>query len=169
MDPATITGIAGLVIKTLELVHKRREGNLQQDEAQALYARIYTSLLFEIGQNLERCKGMVSKAEQGFFSAGVLSFFVRDALFPDFCIMCPEPQVVAKVNDLYAALERIHHWQRITRSLKDEGVKYAIGFAKDVFQDKHLHETYNELVRAVKILSKDITAPKIIQAPNKSL
>lgn len=164
MDPATITSIAGLVIKTLELVHKRREGNLQKDEAQALYTRIYASLLFEIGQNLDRCKNMVTKAEKGVISAGVLSFFVRDALFPDFCIMCPEPQVVAKVNELYAALERIHHWQRIISSLKDEGVNYVIGFAKALF-DRGLHETYNELV----VLSEDIAVPTKIEAPNKTV
>lgn len=98
MDPASITGIAGLVIKTLELVHKSREGRLQKEEAQELYARIYASLLWEMSQNLDRCKGMLSQAEKGFVSAGVLWFFVRGALFPDFCIMCPEPLVVAKVN-----------------------------------------------------------------------
>ena len=98
MDPASITGIAGLVIKTLELVHKSREGRLQKEEAQELYARIYASLLWEMSQNLDRCKGMLSQAEKGFVSAGVLWFFVRGALFPDFCIMCPESLVVAKVN-----------------------------------------------------------------------
>ena len=166
MDPTSITGVAGLIIKTLELVHKRREGHLQKEEAQALYARIYASLLWEIGQNMRRCKGMVGKAEQGFISAGVLSFFVRDALFPDFCIMCPEPEVVAKINSLYSALERIHHWQRITKNLNDESVRYAVGYAKDLFVDKRLHETFNELVGAVGILSKEISAPPMIEAPN---
>jgi hypothetical protein len=166
MDPASITGIAGLIVKTLELVHKRREGNLQKEDAQALYARIYASLLWEIGQNLERCRGMVGKADQGYISAGVLSFFVRDALFPDFCIMCPEPLVVAKINNLYAALERIHHWQRVTKSLSDEGVRYAVGYAKDLFVDKKLHETFNELVGAIGRLSKDIEAPNFVEAPN---
>lgn len=166
MDPSTIPGIAGLIIKTLELVHKRREGHLQKNEAQALYARIYTSLLYEIGKNLERCKGMVSKAGEGFISAGILSFFVRDALFPDFCIMCPEPQVVAKFNNLYGALERIHHWQRISKSLSDEGVTYAVGYANDLFADRRVHEIFNELVDAVGDLSNELAAPEKIVAPN---
>ena len=167
MDTSTITGITGLIIKTLELVHKRREGHLQKDEAQALYARIYTSLLYEIGENLERCKVMICQVEEGFISAGVLSFFVRDALFPDFCIMCPEPQVVSKFNNLYSALERIHHWQRISRSLSDEGVGYAVGYAKDLFSNKRLHEKFNELVEAVGTLSEEIVPPNRIEAPNK--
>lgn len=166
MDPASITGIAGLVIKTLELVHKSREGRLQKEEAQELYARIYASLLWEMSQNLDRCKGMLSQAEKGFVSAGVLWFFVRGALFPDFCIMCPEPLVVAKVNQVYAALERIHHWQRQTTSLADEGVKYALGYAKDLFFDKGLHPTFNEVVDAVATLSPNVAVPPKVESPN---
>jgi hypothetical protein len=166
VDPASITGVAGLVIQTLELVHKRREGRLQKGEAQELYARIYASLLWEMNQNLDRCKGMLSQADKGFLSAGVLSFFVRDALFPDFCIMCPEPSVVAKVNQLYAALGRIHHWQRQTTSLADEGVQYALGYAKDLFFDKGLHTTFNELVDAVAKLSPNVAVPPKVELPN---
>ncbi len=166
MDPASATVAAGLIIKTLELVHKRREGRLQKEEAQELYARIYSSLLWEMGQNLERCKTMVTGAEQGKVSAGVLSFFVRDALFPDFCIMCPEPSVVAKVNQLYSALERIHHWQRLTTSLADESVGYALGYAEDLFREKCLHDTFNELVEAVANLSPNIAVPPKVEAPN---
>jgi hypothetical protein len=119
-----------------------------------------------MSQNLDRCKGMLSQSEEGFLSAGVLSFFVRDALFPDFCIMCPEPLVVAKVNQLYAALERIHHWQRQTTSLADEGVKYALGYAKDLLFDKGLHTTFNELVDAVAKLSPNIAVPRKVESPN---
>ncbi len=164
MAPASITGVAGLIIKTLELVHKRREGHLQKEDAQELYARIYASLLWEMGQNLNRCKGMVTMVEDGVISAGVLSFFVRDALFPDFCRMCPEPSVVAKINELYAALERIHHWQRLTTSLGDEGVRYALGYAKDLFEGKCLHNTFNELVESVGKLGSSISVPPKVEA-----
>jgi hypothetical protein len=170
LDAASIaTGVAGLIIKTLELVHKRREGRLQIEEAQELYARIYASLLWDIGQNLDRCKGMLTKAEGGFVTAGVLSFFVRDALFSDFCIMCPEPTVVAKVNQLYAALERIHHWQRQTTSLQGEGVQYAIGYANDLFQDKGLHNIFNELVDSAAKLAPNVSVPPKVEAPTKAL
>ena len=166
MDSASIGGVIGLVIQTLELVHKRREGRLRKEEAQGLYARIYASLLWEMSQTLNRCKGMLSQAAKGFLSAGVLSFFVRDALFPDFCIMCPEPSVVARVNQLYAALERIHHWQRQTTSLADEGVQYALGYAKDLFFDKDLHTTFNELVDAVAKPSPNVAIPPKVESLN---
>lgn len=167
MDPASIA-ITGLVIKTLELVHKRREGTLQKKEAQELYSRIFASLLWEIQQNMERSKGMIKMAETGYVSAGVLSFFVRDALFPDFCIMCPDPFTVAEMNRLYSALERIHHWQRLTTSLESETVKYIIGYADDLFTSKKLHNTFNKLVDILGVLAPDVKAPPQLEAPNQA-
>jgi len=146
MDPVSITG---LVIKTLELVHKRREGKLTKEEAQSLYCRIYSSLLWEVYQNLERCNGIVRKAERGRISAGILSFFVRDALFTDFCIMCPAPEVIAGFSEIYGALERIHHWQRVTVDLESKSAGYIIGFAKDLFEARK-HDKYNGLHRVLR-------------------
>jgi hypothetical protein len=168
MDPASIA-ITGLVIKTLELVHKRREGTLQKEEAQELYSRIFASLRWEIQQNMERCKGMIRMAETGSVSAGVLSFFVRDALFPDFCRMCPDPFTVAEINRLYSALERIHHWQRLTDSLESKHVKYIIGYADDLFNSsKKLHNTFNKLVDILRALAPDVKAPPTVKTPNQA-
>jgi hypothetical protein len=96
IDAASIPAIAGLVLQGLDLVHKRREGKLTKEDAQTLYSKIYSSLLWEIDQNLGRCRMIYRKAEEkGQISAGVLSFFVRDALFSDFCVMCPEPSIIS--------------------------------------------------------------------------
>jgi hypothetical protein len=61
---------------------------------------------------------------------------------------------------------RIHHWQRQTTSLADEGVKYALGYAKDLFFDKGLHTTFNELVDAVAKLSPNVAVPPKVESPN---
>jgi hypothetical protein len=80
--------------------------------------------------------------------------------------MCPEPLVVAKFNQVSAALERIHHWQRQTTSLADKGVKYALGYAKDLFFDKGLDPTFNEVVDAVAKLSPNVAVPPKVESPN---
>lgn len=152
MDAASITAISGLILKGLELVHKRREGTLNKEEAQKLYCRIFSSLLWEVNQNLERCKNIVNMAKGGKVSAGILSFFVRDALFSDFCIMCPEPCVVSNFGEIYGAFERIHHWQRVTIDLKSETTKYILGYTNDLFEDKKLHIKYNSLLNVLKNL-----------------
>jgi len=167
VDPATVGTVASLVIKTLGLVHKRREGKLEKTEAQELYSRIYCSLLWEIHQNMTRCAYIVNQRKEGKFSVGVLSFFVRDALFPDFCVMCPEPRVIADLNEIYSAFERIHHWQRVIYSAEAEGVRYVLGFAEDLFKKK-LHEKYNVLVDSVSKLSDDLALPPKIDMPNDS-
>ena len=58
MEPTTILSGAGLAIKTLELVYKRQLGKISKKENQQLYDRIFSSLLWEIYQNLKRC-GMI--------------------------------------------------------------------------------------------------------------
>jgi hypothetical protein len=78
----------------------------------------------------------------------------------------PRTLGVAKVNQVYAALERIHHWQRQTTSLADEGIKYALGYAKDLFFDKCLHPTFNEVVDAVAKLSPNVAVPPKVESPN---
>ena len=159
MDSTSVTAISGLIIKGLELVHKRREGRLSKQEAQELYCRVFSSLLWEVHQNLKRCNGIVNKAHGGVISAGILSFFVRDSLFSDFCIMCPEPRVVSNLNTIYSAFERIHYWQRVTTDLKSENIRYIIGWAHDLFKDKQLHLKYNELLNGLKALSAEIHVP----------
>ncbi len=169
MEPSSILSITGLILKTLGLVHKRREGRLEKDEAQELYSRIFCSLLWEVYQNMDRCKGIVIFSQKCDISAGILSFFVRDALFPDFCIMCPEPRVIADLNDIYAAFERIHHWQRVTYDLKSEGANYITGFAKDLFSSKHLDEKYNNLIDILKALNNQVELPQKIISPINSM
>ena len=155
MDVSQIAAITGLILKGLELVHKLREGTLSKGEAQELYCRIFSSLLCEVHQNLERCRNIVNMAQEKQISAGILSFFVRDALFSDFCIMCPEPRVVSDLSEIYGAFERIHHWQRVTIDLKSEGTKYIIGYANDLFASKKLHVKYNDLLKILKDLSPE--------------
>ncbi len=159
IDPASITAITGLILKSLELVQKRREGTLSKEDAQQLYCKIYVSLLWEISQNLDRCKGIVRIAEQGQISAGVLSFFVRDALFSDFCIMCPEPSVISEFNSIYGAFERIHHWQRVTTDLSSNAASFIIAFAKDMFTDKHIDDKYNILRESLISICSSIQLP----------
>lgn len=148
-----------LILKGLDLAQKRREGTLNKKEAQELYCRIFSSLLFEVHQNLERCNTIVKIADKGGMSAGILSFFVRDALFSDFCIMCPEPRTVSKLSEIYSAFERIHHWQRITSNLKSHSAGYIAGYAIDLFTEKKLHLKYNGLLRNLKELSPKEHAP----------
>jgi len=159
MDVASIA--ASLILKGLDLAHKRRKGNLSKKEAQELYCRIFSSLLFEVHQNLERCNTIVNMAKKGGMSAGILSFFVRDALFSDFCIMCPEPRTVSELSEIYSAFERIHHWQRITSNLKNGSTKYIVGYAFDLFTEKKLHLKYNVLLKILNDLSpKENKPPK---------
>ena len=100
-------------------------------------------------------------AKKGGMSAGILSFFVRDALFSDFCIMCPEPRTVSELSEIYSAFERIHHWQRITSNLKSGSAKYIAGYAYDLFTEKKLHLKYNVLLKILKDLSpKEHKPPK---------
>ena len=156
MEPvsSSILALTGMVIKGLELVHKRREGKLNEDDARQLYAKIFSSLLWEVKQNLDRCFMIKSKfEEENIISAGVLSFFVRESLFPDFCIMCPEPRVISDLNQLYSAFERIHHWQRLTINLSSENTKFIVGYAKDLFEEKKLHEKYNDLIAVLENLA----------------
>jgi hypothetical protein len=57
---------------------------------------------------------------------------------------------VSKVNRVYSAFERIHHWQRTTKDLSaDESVKFIIGYADDLFK-KRIDSVYNELVGYIK-------------------
>ena len=150
-----------LILKGLDLAQKRREGTLNKKEAQELYCRIFSSLLFEVHQNLERCNTIVNMAKKGGMSAGILSFFVRDSLFSDFCIMCPEPRTVSELSEIYSAFERIHHWQRVTIDLQSSSAKYIVGYANDLFTGKKLHLKYNSLLKILKDLSsKTPTPPK---------
>ena len=166
MDPVTVVGVT---LKTLDLVHKKREGTLGRKEAQQLYLRIFCCLLWEIQQNMHRSKGIVTKAKNTppQISAGVLSFFVRDALFSDFCIMCPEPEMVAGVNEIYAALERIHHWQRVTYDLNTAPAKFILGFANSLFADHGVHEKYNGFVDTLRDLCKEIRISGQVRRPPK--
>lgn len=159
MSVTTIATIYQIILNGLKLVYKLREGTLSEKEAQDLYCRIFSSLMFEVHQNLERCNGILKMAKDSQISAGILSFFVRDALFSDFCIMCPEPLVVSELNEIYSAFERIHHWQRITISLKNEGTKYIMGYAHDLFVSKKLYLKYNKLLMILKNLSPEGYAP----------
>jgi hypothetical protein len=159
VEPTQIATITGLILKGLELVHKRRAGTLSKKEAQELYCRIFSSMLCEIYQNLMRCKNIVKMAREGKISAGILCFFVRDALFSDFCLMCPEPRLVSDLSEIYGAFERIHHWQRVTTDLQSENTKYILGYAKDIFDDKKLYVTYNGLLTTLKDLSPDEYTP----------
>jgi hypothetical protein len=157
-DPVTVTAIAGLILKALGLVHKHREGNLSEQEARDLYCKIFSSLLFEVHQNLDRCRMFIENAMQNKIAGGVLSFFVRDALFSDFCIMCPEPEVVSSLNEIYSGFERMHHWQRVTTELKSESAKLIIGFAGAMFR-RELHLKYNTLLGVLKELCPNTAAP----------
>lgn len=159
MDPASVTTIAGLIIKSLELVHKRREGKLSSEDARELYCRIFSSLLWEVHQNLELCMTIRSKSESAAISVGILSFFVRDALFSDFCIMCPEPRVISDLNQIYNTFERILHWQRVTTDLQSPGAVYIVSFAKDLFTHKNLDAKYNHLLGSLKSLYSDVEVP----------
>lgn len=155
MEPiATTATTVGLVLKGLQLVHKRREGRLAQEDAQELYARILASLLFEVRSNIKRCDYIFRESKKNNVSLGVLSFFVRDALFSDFCIMCPDPSTIAKLNDIYAGLERVHHWQR-----RADDHRPMLAYAKDFFEKK-LQENYNELCSVLTELSPDTAAPE---------
>jgi hypothetical protein len=51
-------------------------------------------------------------------------------------------------------------------SLADEGIKYALGYAKDLFFDKCLHPTFNEVVDAVATLSPNVAVPPKVESPN---
>ncbi len=171
MEPvsSSILALTGMVIKGLELVHKRREGKLNEDEARQLYAKIFSSLLWEVKQNLDRCFLIKIKfEEENIISAGVLSFFVRESLFPDFCIMCPEPRVIACLNELYSAFERIHHWQRLTVNFSSENARFIIGYAKDMFEDKKLHDKYNDLILVLANLAPREHIPDQFKAITKS-
>jgi hypothetical protein len=154
-DPATI---AALIIQGLGLVHKRREGRLSKQEAQELYCKIFSSLLWEIHENLGRCRDILVDAEESRIAAGVLSFFVRDALFSDFCFMCPEPQVISDLNEIYSGFERIHHWQRVTTDLGSNSAGFIIGFAKALFKRK-LHSKYKDLLYVLRVLCSEIETP----------
>jgi len=166
MEPGSIIG---LMLKTLELVHKWREGRLEKSEAKELYSRIFCALLWEVYQNFDRCKVIVNQHRRGVISAGILSFFVRESLFPDFCIMCPEPRVIANLNEIYSAFERIHHWQRVTVDLPSRGAQFIIGFAEDLFSTKHLDQKYNLLLEGLKGLSSEIELPPKVEPPNNSI
>jgi hypothetical protein len=162
VDPASITAITGLVLQGLDLVQKRREGKLTKEDAQTLYSKIYSSLLWEIHQNLGRCKMIYKNAEEKRqISAGVLSFFVRDALFSDFCVMCPEPSVISQFNSIYGAFERVHHWQRTVSDLKSENAGFIIAFARSMFLDAHIENVYNLLRETLEKIAPTIDKPPI--------
>jgi len=159
IDPATVTAITGLILKALELVHKRREGSLNEQEAKDLYCKIFSSLLFEVHQNLDRCRMFLEDFYQrGRTAGGILSFFVRDVLFSDFCIMCPEPSVISDLNEIYSGFERMHHWQRVTTDLGSGSAGLIIGFAGAMFR-RNLHLQYNTLLGVLKELCPDTAAP----------
>lgn len=160
IDPGSITAIAGLVLQGLNLVQKKREGKLSEEDAQMLYCKIYSSLLWEMYQNLDRCRMIYKNAEEkGHISAGILSFFVRDALFSDFCIMCPEPSVISEFNSIYGAFERVHHWQRAVTDLKSETAGFIVAFAKSMFVDKHIENVYNLLGKTLKKIAPTANVP----------
>lgn len=162
IDPTSITAITGLVLQGLDLVQKRREGKLTKEDAHALYSKIYSSLLWEIHQNLGRCKMIYKNAEQrGKISAGILSFFVRDALFSDFCIMCPEPSVISRFNNIYGAFERVHHWQRTVSDLQSENAMFIVAFARSMFLEAHIEEVYNQLRATLEDIAATIDKPPI--------
>ena len=165
IDAGSITTIAGLVLQGLDLVQKRREGKLNKDDAQILYCKIYSSLLWEMYENLDRCRMIYKNAEEkGQISAGILSFFVRDALFADFCIMCPEPLIISKFNSIYGAFERVHHWQRALTDLKNESAGFIVAFARSMFVDRHIEDVYNLLRETLKKI-----APTVSVAPEFSV
>ena len=97
-------------------------------------------------------------AEQNRIAAGVLSFFVRDALFPLFCRMCPEPTVIADLNQIYGGFERIHHWQRVTTDLGSQSARLITGFAGAMFK-RQLHVQYNTLLGVLKELCPETALP----------
>ena len=156
MDPSIL--LTGM-LKALDLVHKWREGALNQQEAKELYARVFSSLLWEAHDNLHRCETIMTMAEKQTISAGILSFFVRDALFSEFCVMCPEPGVVSTLNEIYGSFERIHHWQRVTTDLHSDAAKFIVGFASDLFKQKKTHSVYNDLRKALVSLEIDVPVP----------
>jgi hypothetical protein len=157
-EPATVAAITGLVIKALELVRKRHGDRLSEQETKDLYCNIFSSLLFEVHQNLDRCRMFIENAMQNKIAGGVLSFFVRDALFSDFCIMCPEPEVVSSLNEIYSGFERMHHWQRVTTDLSSQTAGLIIGFAGAMFR-RELHLKYNTLLGVLKELCPNTAAP----------
>lgn len=159
MNTASVTAITGLIVKSLELVHKRREGKLSSKDAQELYCRIFSSLLWEVHQNLEHCRIIKRKSESAAISVGILSFFVRDALFSDFCIMCPEPRVISDLNQIYSAFERLLHWQRVTTDLQSPGAGYIVSSAKNLFNNEKLDVKYNDLLDSLKSLDSDVEVP----------
>jgi hypothetical protein len=160
IDPVSITALTGLIIKGLELVQKKREGKLNEEDALSLYCKIYASLLWEIYENLERCKMIYKNAEEkGQISAGILSFFVRDALFSDFCIMCPEPLVIKEFNSIYGAFERVHHWQRMTSNLQSESSTFIIAFSKSMFLDRQADKAYDLLRESLIGINSEINIP----------
>lgn len=159
--------IAELILTTLDLVHKRREGALSKEEAQNLFARIFLSLLWEIHDNLDRCKYMYDQYQESKeISLGVLTFSVRDALFTDFCISCPEPTLVADVNRIYAAFTRIQHWQASEHFNKEDRYLNALGWVEDLF-DKELDKRYNDLCDlGNKLGNYELEVPPRIPTPD---
>jgi len=166
MDVTSIA--ASFILKGIDLAYKRSKGILNKKEAKELYCRIFSSLLFEVHQNLERCKTIVDMVEKGGMSVGILSFFVRDALYSDFCIICPEPRIVSKLSEIYSAFERVHHWQRITSDLRSDSAKYIRGYSHDLFIEKKLHLKYNGLLKILTKLSpKEYKPPKFYFSKTK--
>lgn len=143
-------------------MQKRREGKLSKEDAEILYCKIYTSLLWEMHQNLDRCRMLYKNAEErGQISAGILSFFVRDALFSDFCIMCPEPSVISKFSSIYGAFERVHHWQRTVTDLKSDNAGFIVAFARSMFLYMHIENVYNLLRETLGNIAPMINQPPI--------
>ena len=164
IDPgSTAAAAAGLGIRVLELVNKWRIGKLNDSENKELYGKIFCSLLWEIHQNLYRCMAIAS--QHSGLSAGVLSFFVREALFSQFCTACPEPRIVASFSEIYGAFERVHHWQRVTSDLTTESARFIPGYAKDLFKNKPVVEKYNELVEILKKITSDEYPPPQFDGP----
>ncbi|MCA9670688.1 MAG: hypothetical protein KC503_34060 [Myxococcales bacterium] len=156
MPVGEIVALSGLALKTLELVHQSRTGKLGAKEAQALYCRITSSLLYEVHSNVQRCAYLVKSGHQGKYSVGVFAFLVRDALFADFCRMCPEPLMISKLNEIYSGFARIQHWQGYPET--DESETYVLGFANDFFEKK-LDANYNDIRDALNALSDDVQVP----------
>lgn len=154
-----IAGLVGAITSGLQLAHKWRQGVLAEAEAKALYSRIFSALLFEVRQNLARCAYIAKEGKQGRYSAGVLSFLVRDALFSSYCIICPEPTVIAKLNEVYAAFERIRHWQGMVTDTNSRQAQFVQAFSQELFK-QNVDHVYDELLRSLRSI-----APEKLELP----
>ena len=117
----------------------RREAKLMTQSYENVL-HIWGSLLYEGRSNIERMRLIFERGNWG-----PCSLHVTNALFPEFCLLAPQPRLVESFRIVVAASKRVDFFQRQGAS-KDDLYERGRAFAADAINRIRLPDHFNALV-----------------------